>query len=261
METYQMWDEVPGLKERAPFLEFYPADEKKTDATVVVFPGGGYSGLANHEGHDYALFLNSIGLNAFVCYYRVAPDHFPYILLDARRAVRFVRANAEKFGIDPDRVAVMGSSAGGHLAALLSTYKGELDGEGCDDIDSESYKPNATILCYAVIHYPDETEISHWWSYKNLLGEDEGYWKYSPDLLVDDDTPTAFIWHTSEDPGVNVINSYRYAEALRKHNIPHEMHIFPYGGHGMGLAAGDRHVSQWSGLLRNWFIVLGWLND
>lgn len=261
METYKMWDTVPGLKEYEPVLEFYPAENKKTDATVVILPGGGYAMRAAHEGDGYAKYLNSIGMNAFVCEYRVAPDHFPYILLDARRAMRFVRANAEKFGIDKDRVAVMGSSAGGHLAALLSTYKGELDGEGCDAADSESCKPNATILCYPVIHYPDETEISHWWSFKNLLGEDEGYWNYSPDLLVDDDTPTAFIWHTSEDPGVNVINSYRYAEALRKHNIPHEMHIFPYGGHGAGLAQGDSHIGQWPGLMKNWFKVMNWLAE
>lgn len=255
-----MWDTVPLLNEYEPVLEFYPALEKKTSAAVVIFPGGGYAGRAEHEGRGYALYLNSIGMNAFVCEYRVSPDRFPAQLLDARRAVRFVRANAEKFGVDPDRIAVMGSSAGGHLAALVSTFSGCIEGEEEDEIDSFPYRPSATVLCYPVIHMPDESNISHPWSYENLLGENRDYAKYSPDLLVTDDTPAAFIWHTSEDPAVSVINSYRYAEALAIHGIAHEMHIFPHGGHGLGLASGDAHIAQWSELLKNWFTDMGWLN-
>ena len=263
MTTYKMWDNVPGtINNYEPVLEFYPAEVKKTDATAVILPGGAYSGLAGHEGRDYALYLNSIGMNAFVCEYRVAPVSFPYPLLDARRAIRFVRANAEKFGIDKNKVAIMGSSAGGHLAALTSTYTDVIDGERVDEIDNEPFMPNVTVLCYAVIHYPDESDISHVDSYYNLTGDvNADFSKYSPDLLVSDDTPTAFIWHTSEDPGVNVINSYRYAEALRKHNIPHEMHIFPYGGHGAGLAVGKPHIAQWTSLLINWFREIGWLSE
>ena len=256
-----MWDETPLKKEYEPVLEYYEAEEKKTDATVVILPGGAYYGRAPHEGGEYALFFNSIGMNAFVCEYRTAnmDDHFPAPLLDARRAIRFVRANAEKFGIDPNKVAVIGSSAGGHLAAFVSTYTDPIDGECNDLIDRESFMPNATILCYPVIHYPDESDISHIDSFIFLTGrEDADFSKFSPDLLVTDTTPTAFIWHTSEDPGVNVINSYRYAEALRRHGIPHEVHIFPYGGHGAGLAKGRPHIAQWTGLLYNWFCEIGW---
>ena len=257
-----MWDSAPFLKKFEPVLEYYPAEEKKTTATVVIFPGGGYWGRAPHEGHSYALHFNSIGMDAFVCEYRTSDmgDSFPSPLLDARRAIRFVRANAEKFGIDPDRVAVIGSSAGGHLAAFVSTYTDPIDGEGADELDRINCVPNATILCYPVIHYPDESGIAHADSFYCLLGtENADFSKYSPDLLVTDETPTAFIWHTSEDPGVNVINSYRYAEALRRHGIPHEMHIFPYGGHGAGLAEGKPHIAQWTGLMKNWLTEIGWL--
>lgn len=262
MTTFKLWDRFPPFKlDYEPVIEFYPAENKKTDATVVIFPGGGYYVRAPHEGKDYAEFLNSIGMNAFVCEYRVAPSHFPAILLDARRAVRFVRANSEKFGINPDKVAVMGSSAGGHLAALVSTYTDEVNGEGLDEVDNNPYLPNATILCYPVIHHPVDNDIGHWDSFYNFIGDRDKMEKFSPDLLVTENTPTAFIWHTSEDNGVSVINSYKYAEALKLHSVPHELHVFPYGGHGYGLGRGDSHISQWSTLLKNWFVVLGWLND
>ncbi len=258
MTVLDLWDEVPAVNGEIPVLEYYPAKNKTTDATVVIFPGGGYAGRAPKEGDGYAVFLNSIGMDAFVCEYRVAPYRFPVPLLDARRAVRYVRHNAEKFGIDPDKIAVMGSSAGGHLAALVSTYKDRIDYENTDETDRVSFMPNATILCYPVIHHPDD-ECCHTGSYLNLTGDEKEHPELSPDLLVDDNTPTAFIWHTSNDGGVSVINSYLYATALRKHSILHEMHIFPDGPHGLDVAAGMPHVAQWTGLLKNWFIDMKWL--
>jgi len=261
METLQMWDAVPGMCSETPVLDYYPAENKITDATIVIFPGGGYGGRADHEGEGYAKFFNSIGMSVFVCQYRVSPHRFPLPLLDARRAVRYVRANAEKFDLDPAKIAVMGSSAGGHLAALVSTYTAPIAWENLDNIDAVSPLPNATILCYPVIHYPDLTNVAHVGSYINLLGTDrqDDAPSVSPDLLVKDTTPPAFIWHTAEDSGVNVINSYLYATSLRQHNIPHEMHIFPHGPHGLGLAHCMPHVAQWSGLLKNWFIDMGWI--
>lgn len=259
MTTIQLWENVPGKSEETPVLEYYPAENKTSDATVVICPGGGYAMRADHEGRGYAEYLNSLGMDAFVCEYRVAPHRFPLPLLDIRRAIRYVRANAEKYGIDPAKIAVMGSSAGGHLAALVSTYTDKIDFEDIDALDEVCPLPNATILCYPVVHMPDETKVAHVGSYKNLLGEDTDYAKYSPDLLVSDSTPTAFIWHTSDDNCVNVINSYLYAKALREHGIKHEMHIFPSGYHGLGLAENMPHVAQWSGLMKNWFIDLGWI--
>lgn len=260
MTTIQLWTNVPGMCEETPVLEYYPAENKVSDATVVICPGGGYAMRAPHEGQGYAEYFNSIGMDAFVCEYRVSPHRFPLELLDIRRAIRYVRANAEKFGINPEKVAVMGSSAGGHLAALVSTYTAPIDFENIDDIDKQCPIPNATILCYAVVHTPDETEVAHAGSYYNLLGNDcTDFTPYSPDLLVSDTTPTAFLWHTSDDNCVNVINSYLYAKALREHNIKHEMHIFPAGPHGLGLAPANPHVAQWAPLMKNWLKDMGWL--
>ncbi|MBQ7922919.1 MAG: alpha/beta hydrolase [Clostridia bacterium] len=261
MEKLNLWEEAPGTFTYKPILDYYPAENKKTDAAVVIFPGGAYEFHAEHEGKGYAEYFNSIGMDAFVCPYRVFPHHFPLPLLDARRAVRYVRANAEKFGINPDRIAVMGSSAGGHLAALVSTYTAPIAFENLDEIDTADYMPNATILCYPVIHHPDGTKIPHEGSYKNLLGETmpDLAPSLSPDLLVKDSTPPTYIWHAADDTCVDVINSYMYAAALRRHNVPCEMHIFPYGDHGIGLASHIPHTAQWVDLMKNWLMDMGWL--
>ncbi len=261
MQTFKLWDNVPGLCEETPVLEYFPAENKKSTATVVIYPGGGYGMRAPHEGAGYAEYFNSIGMDAFVCEYRVSPHRFPLPLLDARRAVRYVRANAEKFNIDPDRIAVMGSSAGGHLAALTSTYVAPIEFEGDDEIDAAAYLPNATILCYPVICSP-ETGIAHNGSFWNLLGGDSYYTAvgYSCDRLINETTPDAFIWHTSDDNAVNVTNSLNYGAALRKAGKKFEMHIFPEGRHGLGLAENEApHVAQWAGLMKNWLINKGWL--
>lgn len=257
----ELWNQTPGLCEEVPALTYYPAPRKQTSATVVIFPGGGYAHRAVHEGKGYAEYLNSIGMDAFVLDYRVKPHTFPLPLLDARRALRFVRHHAEKYGIDPARVAVMGSSAGGHLAALVSTYTAPIDFEGMDEIDRENCLPNAQILCYPVI--TSIPEITHTGSFCALTGSDNpaDWTGFSAETLVNDTTPPAFLWHTAADDCVNVNNSYRYASALRAHNIPHELHVFPFGGHGLGLATGKPHVAQWAGLLRNWFILMGWLQE
>lgn len=243
-------------------IHFYEAENKKTDAAVIIFPGGGYSHRAEHEGKGYAEFLQSEGISSFVVDYRLTPDFFPLPLLDARRAVRFVRSNAEKFGIDPKKIAVMGSSAGGHLAAMEATYKEAIDGEGVDEIDKIDFIPDAQILCYPVI-LPYGNEFAHEGSYKKLLGEDNLSFapKIDPVANVCEATPQAFIWHTAEDASVNVINSYEYARALRLNNVPVEMHIFPYGKHGLGILRAPDHVKQWTGLLINWFKETGWLTE
>lgn len=253
METFKMWGNTPAVMDYEPVLEYYPAKNKTTDATIVICPGGGYVHRADHEGKGYAEFLNEHGMDAFVLQYRVAPYKFPVELADARRSIRFVRSNAEKFGINPDKIGMMGSSAGGHLTALTCTYRDKIDFENEDDIDEFDYLPNFQILCYPVVALSD-VEITHLGSTYNLAGEDnkELWEKLDPILIADEKTPKAFIWHTSNDAGVNVCNSLRYGEQLRKHNIPFEIHVFPDGPHGLGLVPNAPHVAQWKGLFINW---------
>ena len=253
-QKFKLWDNCDVE------ITYYQSLHKSCDGTVVILPGGGYARCCPHEGENYAQLFNTFGMDAFVVDYRVSPNRFPLPLLDARRAVRFVRANAEKFGIAKDKIAVMGSSAGGHLSALLSTYFDAIDGEGVDEIDNEDFIPNGQILCYPVIS--SDEAISHKGSYKNLLGE-ESYAerdKFSPDLLVSEKTPKAFIWHTMTDSGVLVSNSYRYAEALYKNGVKHELHVFPVGEHGQALGARVPYVREWTELLRRWLILNGYLN-
>ena len=253
MKEFTLWNEKDSTK-----IEWYEPKNKKSDVAILVFPGGGYLQLCDYEGKDYAEYLNTLGITAFVVYYRRDPNYFPLPLLDARRAVRFVRSNAEKFGISKDKIAVMGSSAGGHLCALLSTYKERIDGEGTDSLDETDYMPNAQILCYPVIS--SDESIFHKWSYMSLLGEQyPDKEKYSPELLVSENTPRAFIWHTAEDKSVAVENSYRYATALFRKGVPCELHVFPYGAHGRALSLDDPHVAQWKELLLNWFRLYKWI--
>lgn len=234
-------------------IEYFAPNTPDTGKAVVIFPGGAYFCHADHEGSGYARFLAAHGYHAFVVTYRLSPRRFPEPLLDARRAVRFARAHAAEYGFDPQKIAVMGSSAGGHLAALVSTYSAPLEGEHTDEIDELDFRPNAQILCYPVICAPD-SGIAHTGSYVNLLGvvDPECEATIDPSRLADEHTPPAFIWHTHNDGGVNVINSYRYGEALRRADVPAELHVFPDGPHGMGLSLHEPHVGQWRTLLLNW---------
>ena len=249
MRSFKLWedDENNGAT-----IDCYFPFIKASDVAVVIFPGGAYFSLAEHEGEGYARLLNTFGITAFVVNYRLYPNvYFPAQLEDARRAMRFVRAKSEEFGIAKNKVLAMGSSAGGHLTALLSTYVKQLD-EGKDVMGKEDYLPNGQILCYPVIS-SDET-ISHRGSFERLLGKEYASCKeeISPELLVNEKTPPAFIWHTAEDEGVSVMNSYRYAQALQNYKVPYELHIFPFGLHGRGIAPDIPSVGQWTDLLRSW---------
>ncbi len=269
MERFNLWEAgktplmLPEVPEDCypnvePTICYYPAEKKTTRGTVVIYPGGGYSHRAKHEGEGYALYLNECGMDAFVVDYRVRPYNFPAELLDARRGVRFVRANAEKFGIDPTRVAVMGSSAGGHLAALVSTYRSEIEGEGVDDIDNIDPIPNAQILCYPVLDLE-----GHIGSYRNLLGDSIGEWRtITPRLIADKDAPPCFMWHCQADAVVDVANTYRYAMKLNELGVSHECHIYPYGSHGIGLVneerfAGREYMRSWPGEMVAWLRLNG----
>ena len=258
-ESYPLWEnEIPGPNGLTPMIHFYPTYQKATDACLVIFPGGAYVSHAGHEGEGYARLFTTFGFHCFVVDYRVSPAHFPAPLLDARRAMRFVRANAEKFGIDKEKIAVIGSSAGGHLVSLLSTYKEKLDGEGIDSIDEEDFLPFAQILCYPVVSsHPD---CAHFGSYKHLLGDAysrEACHAFAPDLLCDETTPQAFIWHTADDEVVKVENAYRYAAALSRKGVPCELHVFPSAPHGSAVSPNRPHVLHWIELCREWLFGIG----
>lgn len=248
----KLWnDKIPYHNSEIEFLPYltpYIVDGAKT--AVVICPGGGYSHRAVHEGKGYADWLNSIGVSAVVLEYRVAPYKAPAPSADVQRAVRVVRYELRKLGVE--KVGVMGSSAGGHLAATASVHYDKQFYEPMDEIDEISARPDFTILCYPVI---DMYEYRHDGSRANLLGSriklsDKDF--YSPYKQVTDDTPIAFLWHTSSDQGVPAQNSMLYAMALAEHLIPYELHIYPYGAHGLGLAEKEPYVHQWSTALEKW---------
>lgn len=264
MKVITLWNgEIPkNIGEEIPKLTYYPTSEKRGRGTVIICPGGGYWIRADHEGKGYAEFLNEIGLDAFVLDYRVKPNRYPASLLDARRAVRYVRANAEEYGIDPNKIAIMGSSAGGHLSALTASYTGKVDGEEADDLRDVDPMPNAQILCYPVTDFR-----SHNGSYFNMLGDEhteEARLIATPGEYIGPHTPPAFIWHTFEDASVEILSTYDFITKLRKNNIPTEFHVYPYGVHGLGLGnVVSRgivpHIQSWAGLLESWLKLFGFI--
>src|SRR6266850_665877 len=241
-----LWpDDAPGTlgssSNDIPTLTAYlPDPANATGAAMVICPGGGYAHLAAHEGNDYALWLNQHGVTCFVLKYRLGSSgyHHPAMLNDAARAVRWVRAHADEFKIDPKRVGIMGSSAGGHLAATLLTHFDVGDTNATDVIERQSSRPDIGILCYAVISLG---EFAHKGSKDNLLGKNpspELVQLLSNELQVTTNTPPCFIWTTYEDKTVPMENSLMFASALRKNQVPFDLHVYQQGGHGMGL--GDR---------------------
>ncbi|WP_027091290.1 alpha/beta hydrolase [Cohnella thermotolerans] len=222
-------------------------------AAVIVFPGGGYGMRADHEGEPIARWLNSIGVSAFVLRYRVAPYGYPCALLDAQRAIRTVRHEAERYGIDPNRIGILGFSAGGHLAATAGTHFDAGRPEAEDEIERRSSRPDLLILCYPVITMLDSH--THEGSRLNLLGAEP-----DPNLVellsnerqVTADTPPTFLWHTSDDGAVPVENSLRFASALREKGVLFDLHVYAHGRHGMGLAEDDDHVKGWTDACASW---------
>ncbi len=238
-----------------PYLTPYFCDGAKT--AIVVCAGGAYSERVTYEGDDVAVWLNTIGITAFVLEYRVAPSKAPAQPSDAQRAMRLVRKLCAERGIE--RVGIMGFSAGGHLAATLSVRYDYPLYPPQDAVDTFSARPDFTVLCYSVI---DMGEYHHEWSRRLLLGDapsDAEIAFYSPQLHVTADTPPAFLWHTAQDATVPAINSMLYAAALQKCDVPYELHIFPFGQHGKALALDDASVGQWRQLLRQWLVSMKFL--
>jgi acetyl esterase/lipase len=245
--SFPLWpDGAPGAlgkedKDIPTLTPYLPDPAKATGAAIVICPGGGYGGLAPHEGRDYARFLNEYGVVGFVLKYRLGSSGYrhPAMLQDAARAVRTVRARAGEWNLDPKRVGIMGSSAGGHLASTLLTHFDAGKPDAADPIERQSSRPDLGILCYAVISFG---EFGHRGSMNNLLGKDpspELVRELSNELQVTKYTPPCFIWHTYEDGGVPVENSLQFAEALRKARVPFDLHVYQKGQHGLGLGTRD----------------------
>lgn len=249
--------DIPTL---TPFL---PDPATATGAAFVVCPGGGYGMLAAHEGPDYARWLAANGIVALVLKYRLGSSgyHHPAMLHDAARAMRLARFHASAWGIDPARVGIMGSSAGGHLASTLLTHFDAGKPDDPDSVERQSCRPDLGVLCYAVITMGKGAESG---SRKNLLGPhptDELVEELSTEKQVKADTPPCFIWHTYEDQVVPVENALAFAEALRAKSVPFELHIYEKGRHGIGLSQGDAPGGhhRWTADLMAWLGERGWL--
>lgn len=252
VKPFPLWSgEAPGALGKAetdiPTLTPYWADSTKASgATVIVCPGGGYNVLAAHEGEPFAKWLNELGINAFVLKYRLVKDGYkvPVILQDAARAVRVVRANATEWGLDPKRIGVIGSSAGGHLCATLSTRYGNGSPDAKDPIERVSSRPDVTILCYAFILFdrPDKSGRQ-----ERFLGPDpkpEMIAAFSPALNVIKECPPCFIWQTVEDAGVVPENALVLADAYRKAGAPFDLHLYQKGRHGIGLGSKEIDLAK-----------------
>ena len=252
-------NDIPTL---TPYL---PDPTNATGAAMVICPGGGYVGLAPHEGNDYALWLNQHGVTCFVLKSRLGSSgyHYPVEFADVTRAMRWTRAHADVYKIDRHRIGIMGSSAGGHLSSMVLTHFDSGDTNSPDPVERQSSRPDIGILCYPVITMG---EFTHRGSRNNLLGTNQSpqLVEYlSSELQVTANTPPCFLWTTFEDRTVPMENSMRFADALRKNRVPFDLHIYQKGGHGMGL--GDRtppfsHPHPWAGDCLYWLKQQGFVN-
>ena len=225
-----------------PTLTVYPAPHPNGMA-IIMCPGGGYSGLAmHHEGHDMASWFNTQGITYAVLKYRMPNGHHEVPLSDDEQDIRMVRKHAAEWGVNPQRVGIMGASAGGHLAASLATL-----------YSSDKTRPDFQILFYPVISM--QKGVTHGGSRKNLIGENpsqELEQKYSLERQVSPRTPQAFIMLSSDDDAVPPINGIGYFLALRDHKVPASLHAYPTGGHGWGFRDNFTYKRQWTEELEKW---------
>lgn len=248
-------------EEDTPTLTVYlPLNTPVGMTAVIILPGGGYRNLAmNHEGRQVANYLNAAGVAAFVLKYRLGPRyHHPIEMDDAQRAIRMLRSHAADWHIDPARIGIMGFSAGGHLAATVSTHFDSGQPAAGDPVDRAASRPDFAVLAYPVISMTEPW--THQGSKTNLLGENppaELARSLSADLAVTQQTPPTFLFQTNADTTVPAENAVSYYLALRKAGVPAEMHIFQNGPHGLGLALDDPALGQWPGLLLNWLRLRG----
>jgi len=268
-ERILLWEgEPPGAMgtggDDIPFMLYCPAPtESATGTAIVVCPGGGYANLAmDHEGYQIAEWLNGHGITAFILHYRRAPYRHPVPSMDAMRAIRTVRARADSWGINANRIGILGFSAGGHLTATASVLHGGPNPDAEDPIERVSARPDFAVPCYPVISMKDP--VAHAGSRQNLLGENPDLAlveRLSLELQVTKDTPPMFLLHTSEDQAVSALNSVQLYAALLEHGVPAELHIFMQGKHGLGL--GNKEpvlpMGAWPDLCIAWIKAIGML--
>jgi acetyl esterase/lipase len=257
----RLWEsDAPGaLGQRPqdiPTLTPFPADaSKRTGASILILPGGGYGSLAEHEGTGYAEFFAAHGIAAYVLKYRLGSNGYrhPVMLHDAARALRLLRTFARRDYLDSGKIGIIGSSAGGHLASTLLTHFDAGSADSGDPIERESSRPDFGILCYPVITFG---EFAHTGSRRNLLGENppaDLVTNLSNELQVTRTTPPCFIWHTVEDKGVPVENALLFASALRRAGVPFSLHVYEKGAHGLGFGLPGRPAPPWAPQLLHWF--------
>lgn len=274
-DSIRLWDgDVPGALGQADhdiptITPYFPAMDKLSGTSIVVCPGGGYGGLAPHEGEGYAKWLADNGISAFVLKYRLGSKGYrhPVMLGDVSRAIRLVRSRATEWKLDPQRVGVMGSSAGGHLASTAVTHFDAGKADAADAVERQSSRPDFGVLCYAVISMEDG--VTHNGSKANLLGKDPDpklVELLSNEKQVTKNTPPCFVWSTQEDKAVPVVNSLRFVTALQQNGIAYDFHVYQKGPHGIGLSegrngvlAGDIH--PWGKDLLFWLRQNGWLKS
>ncbi len=219
---------------------------------VVVCPGGGYEFKADHEGAPIARLLQSAGISAYVLDYRVAPCHREAPLSDAKRAIRMLKH------MGYEKVGILGFSAGGNLCCSAATLYDEGDQDSADPIQRLSSRPDAFVPCYAVVSFGQYT---HMGSRAALLGEERDnedlVRRFSGELNVTKDTPPAFIWHTAQDGLVPAQNSLQLAMALKENDVMFELHIYPWGHHGIGLGGENAQAAQWGGQMCRFLNELG----
>lgn len=268
-ETIHLKNHFPFLGENScdPTLEIYlPQNmtemgrQNQKRPSILICPGGGYAGVSQREGEPIGLHFLPEGYNVFILTYSVCPNRFPTQLREVAAAMELIHRNAEVWSCDPCRVAIMGFSAGGHLAAHYSTCY------NCPEVREvfpSSFPVSASILCYPVI--TADPKYAHMGSIINLSGHDpitaEDIAKFSCEKQVTDHTPPAFLWHTAADNGVPVMNSLLYAGALADRDIPFELHVYPFGCHGLatvdehtnnGLDEKTAHAAAWLPALKKW---------
>jgi len=248
-------DDIPAI------LLYLPSSHQPTPG-IVVCPSGSYTSLSlDRDGRQVAEWLNDLGIAAFVLKYRVAPAyHYPVPLLDAQRALRYVRSNASLYNVVENEIGIMGFSAGGHLAAMAATHFDARNAFPRDGIDRLSARPDFLVLIYPLISCSEP--FMHAFACTNLLGDHPDAnlaALVSNEKHVTPQTPPTFLIHTYDDGTVPVENSLAFFAALRKAGVPAELHIYEHGQHNAGLALDDPVLSTWPKLLENWFRVRGLL--